>query len=962
MLHLLPPPKRDLVDTLISCARLPSHCWEISGIYTHPLTVPLHARLLVGVSDGVPRCTRLVALTSMEDQRVSHVSASTKSHSHSSEPAGSTHDCTGTCNEPAGWLRSAKGRLKQMQSHALREYGKLVTHYPWRFIVPSIVIALLLGLGWLRFEIESDTKELWIPQNSETRQRESTWLKHFNSSDFATFIVEDRRGDHGVLTPWNVDKLFDLHEQAIGALDSSCNDSGCVSSIRGLLSLWCSREEFNATVMSQPDPQLALQKQITNTEVDCSGASIMPESMCSGALRNSDELIAKCEALHMMYKLITLTEQGAHDFRAAMSTQASQTDFHLVYQDSNSINDAARESVTSEPGLIVASFSLLFVFLAMLQQRRHLLHSRPLLSLVAVGVILLSLIASYGALLISLPFTSLQALLPFIIVGVGIDDAILLLESTRRARVQCEDLGLEDQMSQVVEEAGMSVITTSATDVMAFMLGSLSLLPAITWFCYFAALGFMCIMILMLTVFLPAVSIVEARVRARVDTLAAEEAGGDEEVGKKSSKQLHESERAEHQIGQHIAGWVAQKVLMRTPVRVVSICVGIALTVLFASKAKHIDRGLPVSQLAPQGSYVREYAKTSGRTFKEEIGEDIAVCFYGVSFPKPEVQVQMLEAFRELRSFSFVDREGPESSWLENAIDLALQSDELEANNCSLLASEPDLACRGQYVGSNTTVIAREHFAKAVESLVNGTGNSFTNDVALSSDRTSIDAGCLWTRMKPIGSDVSLRSKRFQAAQEAESALLSEWSERTGEDTDSLHVYGNVLIFWEQDAIIDSVLRQNLLLAGTGVAAMSFVMTQSVVGSVASTVSVAFVDVFNLGILWLRDERLNSVTVVNLVVALGLAIDYVLHFVRAFLDASGVGRERVVEAMRSVGVPIFAGGLSTLIAISPLGGSDSCIFVTFFQLLMSTVGSGLFSGLVMIPSILSFMPQRAFNV
>jgi predicted RND superfamily exporter protein len=102
--------------------------------------------------------------------------------------------------------------------------------------------------------------------------------------------------------------------------------------------------------------------------------------------------------------------------------------------------------------------------------------------------------------------------------------------------------------------------------------------------------------------------------------------------------------------------------------------------------------------------------------------------------------------------------------------------------------------------------------------------------------------------------------------------------------------------------------------------------------------------------------------VVNLVVALGLAIDYVLHFVRAFLDASGVGRERVVEAMRSVGVPIFAGGLSTLIAISPLGGSDSCIFVTFFQLLMSTVGSGLFSGLVMIPSILSFMPQRAFNV
>jgi len=69
-----------------------------------------------------------------------------------------------------------------------------------------------------------------------------------------------------------------------------------------------------------------------------------------------------------------------------------------------------------------------------------------------------------------------------------------------------------------------------------------------------------------------------------------------------------------------------------------------------------------------------------------------------------------------------------------------------------------------------------------------------------------------------------------------------------------------------------------------------------------------------------------------------------------------------VAATKRGEMSVFAGGLSTLMAILPLAASDSYIFSTFFYLLVSRVGSGLFSGLMMLPSLLSVPPQKALAV
>jgi predicted RND superfamily exporter protein len=54
-----------------------------------------------------------------------------------------------------------------------------------------------------------------------------------------------------------------------------------------------------------------------------------------------------------------------------------------------------------------------------------------------------------------------------------------------------------------MRSGGMSVLITSATDALAFMVGSMTVLPALSWFCMFAGLGVAICFFLQIFFFLP---------------------------------------------------------------------------------------------------------------------------------------------------------------------------------------------------------------------------------------------------------------------------------------------------------------------------------------------------------------------------------------------------------------------------------------------------------------------------
>jgi hypothetical protein len=99
--------------------------------------------------------------------------------------------------------------------------------------------------------------------------------------------------------------------------------------------------------------------------------------------------------------------------------------------------------------------------------------------------------------------------------------------------------------------------------------------------------------------------------------------------------------------------------------------------------------------------------------------------------------------------------------------------------------------------------------------------------------------------------------------------------------------------------------------------------------------------------------RLNSITLISLLIALALAIDYSCHLGHAFEAAPGATRrEKATHALETMGASILSAGMSTLLGTLFLAISRSAVFRTFFVLVWGTILWGLVCGLAIVPAAL----------
>ena len=96
---------------------------------------------------------------------------------------------------------------------------------------------------------------------------------------------------------------------------------------------------------------------------------------------------------------------------------------------------------------------------------------------------------------LGVPFTSLSQILPFIILGVGLDDTFIISGAYfRRLSEENQDESttgddcerdenemITERIGEVMEEVGLSIFLTSFTTVFSFALGATSNIPGIQW-------------------------------------------------------------------------------------------------------------------------------------------------------------------------------------------------------------------------------------------------------------------------------------------------------------------------------------------------------------------------------------------------------------------------------------------------------------------------------------------------
>lgn len=126
------------------------------------------------------------------------------------------------------------------------------------------------------------------------------------------------------------------------------------------------------------------------------------------------------------------------------------------------------------------------------------------------------------------------------------------------------------------------------------------------------------------------------------------------------------------------------------------------------------------------------------------------------------------------------------------------------------------------------------------------------------------------------------------------------------------------------------------------------------------------IDLNLLALIWYWNLELNFITMINLILAIGLAVDYSAHIAHAYNHSDAETtleptsnfekrKSKVRGAFKKIGSSVFHGAFSTFLAIITISASQSYIFRAFFKQWFAIILFGMLHGFFLLPCILSLV-------
>ncbi|XP_068639984.1 uncharacterized protein [Aristolochia californica] len=909
-----------------------------------------------------------------------------------------------------------------------RRYGTWVARNPALVLCSSLAITLVLCLGLIRFKVETKPEKLWVGSGSRAAEEKKYFDSHLapfyriEQLILATIPDPKNGNSRSIVTDNNIQLLFEIQKKVDGI---RANYSGSIVSLTDIcmkpLGADCATQSVLQYFKMDPekyDDYGGVQhaeycfQHYTSAETCLSAfkAPVDPSTALGGFGGSNYSQASTFVITYPVNNEVDKTgeENGKsvawekafiHLVKEELIPMVQKHNLTLSFSSESSIEDELKRESSADVITILISYLVMFVYISVTlgdapNLASFFISSKILLGLSGVVVVMLSVLGSVGLFsAIGVKSTLIiMEVIPFLVLAVGVDNMCILVHAVKR---QPLDLPLERRVSNALVEVGPSITLASLSEVLAFAIGSFIPMPACRVFSMFAALAVLLDFLLQVTAFVALIVFDFLRTEDhRVDCFPC-------------IKIPVSTAEADKGIGQREPGLLARymkevhaPLLSLWGVKVAVIALFTAFFFASIALTTRIQPGLEQQIALPRDSYLQGYFSNVSEYLRVGPPLYFVVKNYNYSVESKETnqlcsisQCGANSLLNEISRASLVPASShiakPAASWLDDFLvwlspeafgccrvftngtycppddqPPCCQSDDGACDvggvckDCTTCFRHSDLQ-----QGRPSTAQFREKlpwFLNALPSAdcAKGGHGAYTKSVDLTGYESGvIQASEFRTYHTPLNKQRDYVNS-MRAAREFSSRV-----------SDALQMeifpYSVFYIFFEQYLSIWRTALTNLGLALGAVFIVCLAITCSLWSSAIILLVLAMIVVDLLGVMAILGIQLNAVSVVNLVMSIGIAVEFCVHITHAFSVSIGDRGQRAKEALSTMGASVFSGiTLTKLVGVIVLRFAKSEIFVVYyFQMYFALVLIGFLHGLVFLPVVLSLCgPPSRYEV
>jgi Niemann-Pick C1 protein len=925
------------------------------------------------------------------------------------DPTSSDNEDEGEVVHRGGYMEQPQGVYKpnSLLSALFRRIGGACARYPAITIVSSFIVVVVLSLGWLRFTIETDPVRLWVSPSSPAAQEKAFFDESFGPFFRAeqAFLVNETGPvlDYDTLVWW-----FDVESRvrrmiSLGKglnLDDVCfkptGDACVVQSLTG----------YFGGAVSNLDPDTWQDRLLHCTEspgdpscLPDFSQPLKPEMILGGYESTGSVLDAKALVVTWVVNNFaqgTAEEENAIDWENSFKTvfdvvqeEAAERGLRVSFNAEVSLEQELNKSTNTDAKIVVISYVIMFVYASLalgsvtvtwrsllMNPANALVQSKFTLGIAGILIVLMSVSASVGLFSAAgVKVTLIIAeVIPFLVLAVGVDNIFLIVHEFERVNFSYPDEEIDERVARAVGRIGPSVFLSALTETVAFSLGAFVGMPAVKNFAAYAAGAVFINAILQVTMFISVLALNQRRVESlRADCFPCVTVRKANSFGL-PEEQIYDDHEAESTLQSFIRRIYAPFILDR---RVKAVIVIVFLGILTAGLAliPEVALGLDQRVALPSDSYLISYFNDLDAYFRT--GPPVYFVTRNVNVTERKHQQQLCGRFTTCEEFSLpfvLEQEsrrpnvsylaGSAASWIDDFFYwLNPQQDccKEDGKVCFDGRNPPwNLTLYGMPTGPEFIHYAEKWIdAPTDASCPLGGKAPYSSAVLIDKEHTMINASHFRTSHTPLRSQDDFIQSYIAARRIADDI--------SREHKIDVFPYSKFYIFFDQYV---SIVQLTGTLLGSAVAII-FVLTSAILGSIATGAVITTVVVMTvvdiIGTMAIAGVSLNAVSLVNLVICVGISVEFCAHIARAFMfpprtllekaPAKFRGKDaRAWTALVNVGGSVFSGiTVTKLLGVCVLAFTRSKIFeIYYFRVWLALVVFAATHALIFLPVALSY--------